>query len=160
LRMLEFPNAFFDLVNQRLGAGWIRTWEWAKILSEYQRVTRPGGLVRITEGDWVFESNSSALTTLNQLGVETFYRSGRLFAAGKGGMTDELVRLMTLHGIQDVQSQVHTLVYQGGTVECQYFSEDVLHFFRVGMPFFQKWIRVPNDFEQTYQQALQDMQQP
>src|SRR5437762_10959684 len=28
LRMLEFPPAFFDLVNQRLGVGWLRVWEW------------------------------------------------------------------------------------------------------------------------------------
>ena len=39
LRMLEFPNAYFDLVNQRLGASWLRVWEWTKILLEYQRVT-------------------------------------------------------------------------------------------------------------------------
>src|SRR5579859_1255286 len=35
LRMLEFPDAFFDLVNQRYGFGFIRTWEWPKILEEY-----------------------------------------------------------------------------------------------------------------------------
>ena len=32
LRILEFPPASFDLVNLRLGASWIRTWEWTKIL--------------------------------------------------------------------------------------------------------------------------------
>ena len=48
LRMLEFPLSSFDLVNQRLGASWIRHWEWRKLLIEYQRVTRPGGIIRIT----------------------------------------------------------------------------------------------------------------
>lgn len=47
LRILEFPPASFDLVNQRLGNSWLRTWEWKKILLEYQRVTRPGGIIRI-----------------------------------------------------------------------------------------------------------------
>src|SRR6516225_3646913 len=50
LRILEFPPASFDLVNQRLGISWLRTWEWKKILLEYRRVSRPAGIVRITEG--------------------------------------------------------------------------------------------------------------
>src|SRR5215470_3853563 len=37
LRMLEFPRASFDLVNQRSAFTWLRTWEWKKILLEYQR---------------------------------------------------------------------------------------------------------------------------
>lgn len=50
LRMLEFPDDFFDLVNQRSGVSFLRTWEWPKLLQEYQRVIRPGGVVRISEG--------------------------------------------------------------------------------------------------------------
>src|SRR5579883_2831612 len=51
LRMLEFPNDYFDLDNHRCAWSWLRTWDWRKLLQEYQRVTRPGGIVRITEGD-------------------------------------------------------------------------------------------------------------
>ncbi len=32
LRMLEFPNNSFDLVNQRFGISWLRTWDWPKLL--------------------------------------------------------------------------------------------------------------------------------
>src|SRR5437879_981269 len=42
LRMLEFPSESFDLVNQRFASGWLRTWDWRKLLQEYQRVCRPG----------------------------------------------------------------------------------------------------------------------
>src|SRR5258708_2159368 len=51
LRMLEFPANSFDLINQRLGQGYLRTWDWRKLLQEYQRVGRPGGVVRITESE-------------------------------------------------------------------------------------------------------------
>lgn len=34
LRMLEFPSATFDLVNQRAGASYLRTWDWPKLLQE------------------------------------------------------------------------------------------------------------------------------
>lgn len=159
LRILEFPSGSFDLVNQRLGASWVRTWEWKKLLSEYQRVTRSGGIIRITESGSV-ESNSPAMTKLNELFLEVFYRSGRFFTASNDGIIGELAQLMTLHGIQNVQTHVHTLVFRAGTVEGQHFYEDTLHMFRVGVPFFQKWTRLPSNYEEIYQQALQEIQQP
>src|SRR5579883_3475432 len=58
LRMLEFPSAYFDLVNLRLGVSWLRTWDWPKLLQEFARVTRRGGTVRLTESDAIIESNS------------------------------------------------------------------------------------------------------
>jgi ubiquinone/menaquinone biosynthesis C-methylase UbiE len=160
LRVLEFSGGSFDLVNQRLGASWLRTWEWRKLLLEYQRVCRPGGIIRITEMNGIIENNSPALTKLHNISLQTFFRSGRLFSESNDGITGELVRLMTQHGIQDVQSQVHTLVFRAGTEAGQHFYEDMRHAYRVALPFFQKWTRIPDDYQETYQRALQDMQQP
>jgi ubiquinone/menaquinone biosynthesis C-methylase UbiE len=159
LRILEFPPASFDLVNQRLGVSWLRTWDWKKLLLEYQRVTRPRGIIRITEGIGA-ETNSPALTTLNNLVLETFYRSGHLFTPSSEGITGQLVQLLTQHEIQDVKSRVHTLVYRSGTAEHQHFYEDMQHGFRVALSFFQRWTRVPDDYEEICQQAKQEMQQP
>src|SRR5579859_5065083 len=47
LRTLDFPTSSFDLVNQRTGMSWLRSWEWRKVLMEYQRVSCPGGIIRI-----------------------------------------------------------------------------------------------------------------
>ncbi len=159
LRMLEFPNAFFDLVNQRLGSSWLRTWEWTKILSEYQRVARPGATIRVTESQ-IVESNSAALTKLCAVGLETCYRSGRFFVRRGDGITCQLAHLMVQHDIQDVQTQEHTLVFQAGTSEHQRFYEDMMHLFRVSLPFFQKWVHVPSNYEEIYRQALKEMQEP
>lgn len=159
LRMLEFPPAYFDLVNQRFASSWIRTWEWTKILLEYQRVTRPDGIIRITDAN-IIESNSPALNKLNKILLETFYRSGRFFAASGDGLTCEFVRLFTQHGIQDVQRRVCTLVYRAGTENGQYFHDDIAVAFRVFLPFLQRWTRVPDDYQEIYQQAKHEMQQP
>ncbi len=160
LRVLEFPGASFDLVNQRAGVSWLRTWDWTKLLLEYRRVCRPGGIIRITEPNISFEGNSPALKKLNNIFVETFYRSGRLFMPSSDGLTSELVRLMTQHAIQDVQTRVHTLIYRAGTENWRDFYEDSAIWYRVGLPFFQKWTRVPSDYQEIYQQALKEMQQP
>jgi ubiquinone/menaquinone biosynthesis C-methylase UbiE len=160
LRALEFPPASFDLVNQRAGMSWLRTWDWTKVLLEYQRVTRQDGIIRITEPSTIMESSSPALMMLNNIIIETYHRSGRFLTPSSDGVTGELVRLMTQHGIGDVKSRVHTTVYRAGTVECQYLYEDMLHLFRVALPFFRKWTRVPSNYDEIYQQALKEMQEP
>jgi ubiquinone/menaquinone biosynthesis C-methylase UbiE len=158
LGMLDFQTSSFDLVNQRLGASWLRTWEWSKILAEYRRVCRPSGVIRLTEGNVVLESNSPALTKLNGITLEAFYHSGRLFEAQSDGLTGHLVDLMTQHGILNVQAEVHRLVCSAGTNIHQSFYEDAIRFYRVSLPFLQKWVHVPGDYQEIYQQALKEMQ--
>ena len=159
-RMLEFPPASFDLVNQRFGFSWIRTWEWRKLLLEYQRVTCSGGIIRITEGVFLNECNSSALMSLYNIFLETCYRSGHLFHPTSFGVTSELASLMTQHGIQNVQTRVHTPIFRAGEPSGQSLSQDMALAFRVGLPFFQKWTRIPDNYEEIREQALIEMQHP
>lgn len=160
LRILEFSPGYFDLVNQRLGASWVRTWEWTKLLSEYQRVTRPGGIIRITEMNACIESNSPALTKINNIVLETSYRSGRLFTPCSDGITRELAHLMVQHGIRDVQTRVHTVICRAGTVEGESFYEDMAYGLRGSLPFLQKWTNVPSNYSELCKQVLEEMQQP
>jgi ubiquinone/menaquinone biosynthesis C-methylase UbiE len=160
LRMLEFPAGFFDLVNQRAGQSWLRTWDWPKLLGEYQRVCRPGGVIRITEPEWMGESNSPALSRLFDLSLQAFYQSGHLFAPTNDGLTGELARLLHQHGLQQVQTRAHALEFHTGTLEGQHYFEDAKLGFRTLLPFLRKWTRVPDDYEAIYQQMLREIQQP
>ena len=94
------------------------------------------------------------------MSLETVSHSGRLFAPRGDGVTGELVRLLTQHGIQEVQTRVHTLHYRAGTPEGEAFSKDMARFYRVAVPFLQTWTRLPSDYEDIYQQALKEMQEP
>jgi len=160
LRMLEFPVDFFDLVNQRFGWSFLRTWDWPKLLQEYQRVTRPGGVIRITESDMIFESSSPALLQLTHMFFEASCQAGHFFTHNGNGVTSELARLLGQYGLQNVQTRAHTVEYRAGTPEGQSFYEDMKHVFRVVVPYIRKWTRVPDDYEAIYQQALSEMQQP
>ena len=159
LLMLEFPIDYFDLVNQRFGASYLRTWDWPKLLQEFQRVTRPVGVIRVTESDLITESSSSALTRLNQVFIEAFYRAGHLFTPDSNGVTSQLARLLHQYGPENVQTHAHALEYRGGTAEGRRFYEDT----RLGetlVPFIRKWTRLPEDYQTLRQQVLSDMQQP
>lgn len=160
LRMLEFPHRFFDLVNQRLGQSWLRTWDWPKLLQEYQRVVRPEGIIRIVEGDLLAESSSPALLHLNRLLLQALHQSGHYFTAEWNGLTSQLVRVLRQHGVQQVQAQPFTLRYRAGTPEGQSYYENARLLFRTFAPFLKKWTRAPEEYEALYQQALSEMQQP
>lgn len=158
LRPLEFPPASFDLVNLRLAASFVRTWDWPALLSEFQRVTRRGGIVRLTEAD-IAESNSPALTSLAQLLRQAFYNAGNFFTLQDDGLTSQLAPLLVRCGLGNVQTMAHALTYRAGTPEGQHFAEDIQHFYQTLRPFLQKWTRVPEDYDAVYQQALTEMQQ-
>ncbi len=159
LRMLEFQNNFFDLANLRLSASFMRKWDWPKMLSELQRITRPGGTIRITESDIVHQSNSSAVTQLYEMFQCALAQAGHLFEPSTTGITAHLVPLLTQHGIQDVQTKVYSLEYQAGTSQGQEYSENLRYFFRTIRPFLQKWGCLSENYNTIYQQALDEMQQ-
>src|SRR5262249_4082710 len=125
LLILEFPAGFFDLVNLRLAVGFMRTWDWPKMLSELLRVTRPGGVVRVTDTEAIPPSNSPALTRLSNMLVCATFRAGHLFTEESTGLTSQLARLLNQHGCQQVQTKAHSIEYQAGTVEGDAFCEDM-----------------------------------
>ena len=159
LRMLEFPDNFFDLVNQRFASGWLRTWDWRKLLNEYQRVCRPGGVVRITEPELAARSNSPALSRLTELFLQAFCQAGNLFAPTPDSVTSEMARLLHQHGLQQVQTRACTLEYLPGNLEGQHYFEDIKLIYRTVVPFLRKWTSVPDDYEDIYQHMLSEMQQ-
>jgi len=160
LRMLEFPNHFFNLVNHRLASSWLRTWDWPKLLQEYQRVCRPGGVVRVTEYEGMTVSNSPALTRFTELVTAALYQAGHFFTPANEDTAGELARLLSQHGLQQVQTHLYPLEYRAGTSAWQSFFENSKLFGRTILPFLRKWTRVPDDYEELYQQMLREMQQP
>jgi ubiquinone/menaquinone biosynthesis C-methylase UbiE len=160
LRMLEFPTDYFDLVNQRFGGSYLRTWDWRKLLQEYQRVVRPGGVVRITEGELAAESTSAALTRLSELSRQAFHQAGHLFIPSSDGVTRELAHLLSQHGLQQVQTRAYELEWRAGTPEGQRFFEELKVGTRIIEPFLRKWLRVPDDYGDLCQQMSRDLEQP
>lgn len=159
LRKLDFPASTFDLVNQRLGLSFVRTWNWLDLLNEFARVARPGGVIRLTEADMV-ESNSAGLARREQLLLQAFYQAGHFFVRQTDGITRELAPLLQRYGLRDIQKRVYRLEYRSGTEQGRLFAENMAHGFRTLKPFIQKWTTVPEDYEGLYQQTMAEMQQP
>lgn len=159
LGTLEFPAGSFDLVNLRLGVSWVRTWDWPKMLGEFRRVTRPGGVIRITESESILPGNSAALTQFYAMFMCALYRSGHLFAQETDGLTAHIAPLLSQHGCKEVQTQTYALEYKGGTSRAQDYYETLVRGMKTGRPFLEKWGCIAQEYDQICQQALKDVQQ-
>jgi ubiquinone/menaquinone biosynthesis C-methylase UbiE len=160
LLMLEFPSHSFDLVNLRYGMSWVRTWDWPKLLREFRRITRSGGVIRITDSDFQVSRSYPALKQLNDLFLQAFYQSGHLFTPDKDGIIGQLPHLLRQYECLNVQTRAHTLEFRAGTPQGQRFYEDVRLMYRTIVPFFRKWTRLPETYEEIYQQMLDEVQRP
>jgi ubiquinone/menaquinone biosynthesis C-methylase UbiE len=158
--ILEFPPDFFDLVNLRFGASFVRTWEWAKLLSEMQRVLHPNGIVRITDVELSHQSSSPALLQLLEMLMHAFFRAGHYFAEAHDGITAHLASILTRHGCQNVQTRTITFEYRAATPEWQAFYDDMALAFQTLRPFLQKRGCTDENYDAIYQQALAEMKHP
>ncbi len=159
LRMLEYSNGFFDLVTHRFGMSWVRSWEWRKLLHEYRRVTRQDGIVRCVEAE-LAKSNSPVFTTLRSLAQTAFHRAGYLFRPECGGLIPDLPPLFRQHGLLDVQTRLLSLEYRANTKEGTQFAEDMRLAFRAIKPFLQKWLQVPDTYDELCREAVNEMSHP
>jgi ubiquinone/menaquinone biosynthesis C-methylase UbiE len=160
LHTTEFPHQDFDLLNQRLGWSYLRTWDWHNLLPTYRRLTRPGGIIRITESDVLGTSTSPALTQLYDLARHALYQAGHLFTPEQDGVTGKLPDLFSHHGIKDIQTRVTAIEYHHGTEMKESFVENIKLLFRTLEPFIRKWGHIPNNYDEIYYQAISEIQQP
>ena len=160
LKKLEFPDNSFDLVNLRFGVSFVRTWDWPNLLLEMQRVTRPGGIVRLTECEVGTYGTSQALTQRYEVGLQAFYRAGHLFTQESAGLTKHLADLLTKSWCEGVQTKPYLLVFRAGTSEGESFKEDMAYVFQATRPFIQKWGGIQENYDALCLQSNKDMEQP
>ena len=159
LRPLKFPDASFDLVNMRAGFSFLLVEDWPRVLSEFLRVTRPGGIVRVTDSK-LWKSTSSASNRVTQMGLCAFYRSGHSLTEETTGVTQELDRLLAEAGCKPVQTKDHMLEFVAGTVGGQNFYQNMMYLYHTGKPFAQKWGCASEEYDALCEQAMIEMQQP
>jgi ubiquinone/menaquinone biosynthesis C-methylase UbiE len=159
LKPLDFPDGSFDLVNGRLLFAFLSPATWPALLQECFRILRPGGVLRLTEGEFPI-TNSPAVEAINAMTTQAFQVTGRSFSPdGRSiGITPMLGRLLREAGYRNIQRQAHALDYSTGTESHDYFASDYRTSFQVGQQFLIKsGVTSQEAFEPLYQQALQEL---
>ena len=75
----EFPDTSFDFVNARLVSGFMPVAIWPSFVQECVRITRPGGVIRLTEAEWHF-TNSAACERIADMLTRAMWQSGKSFS--------------------------------------------------------------------------------
>src|SRR5579875_3771200 len=164
LLRLEFPDNSFDLVNERAAASFVRTTEWRKFLYRLQRVLRPSGVLRLTEGGMTVApaSHSPALEQFSNLSYHSLYKAGYWFEPTVTSIIDHLEELVAQTQYQHIHRKAYLYIYGPAiqTPESQAFIEDMRYGFRTIRPFIEKYSGFRGDYTALYQQAMQELEQP
>ncbi len=152
LNPLDFPDNSFDLVNARLIA-FLPTDAWPKLMQECLRITRPGGIIRLTECEWITNSPAceklySMFTRALKVAAQSFSPDGRLIA-----ITPMLKSFLKDAGCQNVQLAAHVLDYSAGTEARQGIYQNWLTFYKLLQPFFvDTGVATQKKADQAYEQ--------
>ena len=157
---LEFADDSFDMVNARSIFGFMPTTAWPGLIQECMRVTRPGGIIRLTEFDTYGTTNSPAVEKINEVGLRAFKLAGRSFSPdGRSlGITPMLRRFLRDAGCINIQGKAHAFDFSMGTEahEAMYNNSQVV--FKLSQPFMVKMkVATQEELNMLYWQALGEM---
>jgi ubiquinone/menaquinone biosynthesis C-methylase UbiE len=162
LKPLAFPDNSFDLVNARFLVGFVPAIGWPKLVDECMRITRPGGIIRLTEFDEPGTTNSPAFAEWAALTFRATRMAG-LMSSPDGhnfGMTTMLSRLLHDVGCQDIDRKAHAIDFSVWTGAHGLMYQNCVVAFKLVQPFIVKMgVMTQEEADQKYQQMLVEMMQ-
>jgi ubiquinone/menaquinone biosynthesis C-methylase UbiE len=160
LEPLDFSDATFDFVNARFLTSVIHREKWLDILREVYRITKPGGLIRFTEGDLVGLTGSRAFAELSQKCYQVVKAMGHGFSPdGRSfGTTHMLGGFLKTIGCEQIQSRMHVLDFSADSPAWA----DIFHNYDIAFRAIQPAIikmgmGTQEELDQLHQQYLIDM---
>lgn len=160
LEPLDFPDASFDLINARFLFGFMLPMARSTLLQECVRISRPGGIIRLTEVEWRF-TNAPAFERLCGMFTHALQLAGQSFSPNGQhiGITPMLKRFPRDAGCQDIQHRAHMIEFSAGTEAHDGFYHNPMVGFKLLQPFLLNWgVTTQEVFEGLYQQMLAEMQ--
>jgi ubiquinone/menaquinone biosynthesis C-methylase UbiE len=160
LQPLDFPDNSFNLVNARL-LGFLRPSFWPTLLQEYVRITRPGGLIRLTETEMSL-SNSPALEQEHQWFFTALWRAGQSFSPDghRLNITAVLAPLLRQAGCHNVQVKAHIIDWSREAEAHQALYKDMQVGFKLMEPFYlATQVATQKELDETYERMCIEMQQ-
>lgn len=153
------PNSF-DLVNGRLLVGFLPKPSWSRLVQECYRITKVGGILRLTETDGSGLTNSPAYERLNAWFTQAIWKMGYGFSPdGRTlGVTPMLAHLLKKGGYQNIQHEAHAIDFSAETEAFHDFYRNAEVGFKLLAPLLVKMgVAAQEEIDQTYQQMLIEM---
>lgn len=163
LQPLAFADGSFDLVNMRFMVAALKRTAWPTVLSELIRITRPGGVVRLTEFDAVGVTTSQATQQILHWSYQFLHRMGYGFSPDglDLSMTPKLGYLLAEAGCQDIHQRPHVLDFSSGAAlqPSQYRNYENVYY-QLGPGIIAAGLATEEDYWRSYEQMLLDVRMP
>jgi hypothetical protein len=130
------------------------------LLAECYRIIKPGGILRLTEGEWAF-TNSAALDTLASFTELGIYRGGHSFSPhGRHIGTAAVLRLlMRKAGFEAIASKAHVVDFSAGAEFHENNAQNMLVVYKQLQPFHEQMqLATQEELEELYKQMEADLQ--
>ena len=157
---LDLPDGTFDLVNARYIVGLLPTAQWPGVIQEFVRVSRPGGIIRLTETDMPI-TNSAAMEKLSGWIVQAFTVTKRCFSPSGRllSITPMLKGLLSDADCQEVRQEVWLINFSAGMPFHAEVTQALAQTYQLVQPLLvSTGVATQEAVEQTYQQMLSEMQ--
>jgi len=162
LQPWKFADDTFDLVNARTIMAVVPTPHWPTVLRECRRVTRPGGLIRLTECEMPVSASPHHMR-LNDLISQATLRAGHGFSTDghQIAITPMLLPLLKGIGCQHIRSKGYGISLTAGSQWYESVLQQAIVSYQLLRPFVVgKGLIAEDDFEALTLLALADMQAP
>ena len=156
---LNFPEGSFDLVNARFIEGFIPTVAWPAILQEFVRITRPGGIIRLTDCEWGM-TNSFAYQKLLGISIHAMQVAGLSHSPdGRNyAITPLLSRFLSEAGCVNIKERAHSMDFSAGTEAHLGSFQDFSIGFQLMQPFqVNTGVTTQQEVEQLHRQLTVEM---
>jgi ubiquinone/menaquinone biosynthesis C-methylase UbiE len=158
---LDFADNSFDLVNARLIA-FLTPQQWPALLKECMRITRPGGIIRLTECQGPGITNSRAFEKQVEWFALALYRAGQTFSPDgrQLGVIPVLSGLLREVGCKGIGHSAHMIDFSAGEEAHDLWCQDIRVFFKLLQPFFlATQVALQEEIDQVYEQMEIEMLQ-
>ncbi len=160
LQPLSFADFTFDLVNIRSAVGYILERDWQRLLEECYRITKVGGILRLTEGDGMGLTNSPAYEEHQRLGSQAMRQFGYGFSPDGStlGITPMLSWLLKQAGYEDIGLQSYFFDFSYGTSLYSSYIQNIEFVFEMARPLLvQAGVSSQDELEKLYVQVLEQI---
>src|ERR1019366_6815293 len=157
---LQFPDQSFNLVNIRAATGYVSRSLWPLLLKECMRITKAGGILRISESDRIALTNSAAfekyahyLTHLLSVMQYGFGADTYTF-----GMGPTLGKLLENAGYNNIRFKSYVLDFSYGTAFHSIQLQNIGITFQSLHPrFIEMGLATQEELENLHEALIQEM---
>src|SRR5579884_550570 len=160
LEPLDFSDNSFDLVNARFLMVVIRREQWLDVVRECYRLTKPGGIIRLTEADIGGITSSLAFAEYNHKMCQVMKALGYGFAPDDRsvGITHMLGGFLHTIGCEQIQQRMHVVDFSADSdAWADYYHNYEIAFKAIQPAMVKADIATQEELDQLYQQFRIDM---